>query len=541
MKIGLAIDLGTSGIRIHSIDLEAEKITGTTIALHNPIPGANVIDHLHFALIAGEEATHRLLINAVNKLIDTLGVNPDDVRRVAVCGNPIQLSIFQGIPLGDLAYADAGYLKRHKIKQIERDSMIVSAESVGLPFPNADVYIPPAVKREIGADTLAMIIESGLLKNKGPSLVIDYGTNAEMALKVDDTIFTGSAAAGPAIEGEQIKNGILASPGAISDFEFDVQGGWRTIVLDDEMMRQKGDVVDILNEKIKKEKRDINIRGITGTGVIALIAIGLYSGVISPPKIRTSDHKIHLPGNITFDEEDLKEAGKAIGAIRAGYSTLALKAGIKLTDITRTYMAGASGTYVDALKARRVGLIFPSPEIYQIGNTSLMLARDLVMNPDLLSELQNIAEKLRSTNIFFPTSKEFEDIYLLELGYWTENMPIEHYIDHLNKYGYDLGVNSSSPTTVNRLAERDIPVIGENGLKVVRDIGVTLFAEIEHCTGCKKCERVCPERALEIVEAGEDRYKAVVISELCNGASCLRCVDGCPLHIFNFEKMISKV
>ena len=541
MEVGFAIDLGTSGIRIHSIDLKVGKIMGTTIALHNPIPGANVMDHLHFALIAGEEATHRLLINAVNKLIDTLDVNPGDVRRVAVCGNPIQLSIFQGISLGDLAYADAGYLKRHKIKQIERDSMVVSAESVGLLFPDADVYIPPAIKHEIGADALAMIIESGLLKDEGPSLVIDYGTNAEMALKVGDTILTGSAAAGPAIEGEQIKNGIHTSPGAISDFEFDVQGGWGTIVLNDEMMGQKGDVVDISNEKIKKGKRDINIKGITGTGVIALIAIGLYSGVISPPKIRTSDHKIHLPGNITFYEEDLEEAGKAIGAIRAGYSTLALKAGIKLTDITRAYMAGATGTYVDALKARKAGLISPSPEIYQIGNTSLMLARDLVMNPDLLHELQDIAEKLRSTHVFFPTSKEFEDIYLLELGYWTENMPIELYMDHLRKYGYDLGVNSSSPTTVNRLVERDIPFIGENGLKVMRDIGVTLSAEFEHCTGCKKCEKACPERALKIVEVGEDRYKAVIISESCNGASCLRCVDVCPLCIFNFEKMISKV
>ena len=61
-----------------------------------------------------------------------------------------------------------------------------------------------------------------------------YGTNAEMALKVKDIIYTGSAAAGPALEGQQIKHGTLASPFAISDFEFE-DGALRNYVLNEEM------------------------------------------------------------------------------------------------------------------------------------------------------------------------------------------------------------------------------------------------------------------------------------------------------------------
>ena len=77
--------------------------------------------------------------------------------------------------------------------------------------------MPPAIKHEIGADALAMMLETDFLIQPEPSLVTDYGTNAEMALKVGDRIITASAAAGPAIEGQGISSGMLASLGAICD------------------------------------------------------------------------------------------------------------------------------------------------------------------------------------------------------------------------------------------------------------------------------------------------------------------------------------
>ena len=78
--------------------------------------------------------------------------------------------------------------------------------------------------------------------------------------------------------------------------------------------------------------------------------------------------EIHLPNDIIFTEEDLVEAGKAIGAIRAGHITLCQEAGIRLEDIETAYMSGASGTYVDALKAQELGMI-PAQvkKIYQVG------------------------------------------------------------------------------------------------------------------------------------------------------------------------------
>ena len=92
--------------------------------------------------------------------------------------------------------------------------------------------------------------------------------------------------------------------------------------------------------------------------------------------------------------------------MRAGHFTLIEHAGIKFEDLDIMYMAGASGTYVDAVKAREVGLLPPlCNTIYQIGNTSLSMATDILRDPELLDELQDIANRIRSNHIMFATDK----------------------------------------------------------------------------------------------------------------------------------------
>lgn len=105
MKLGVAIDIGTSGIRAQKIDLDTGDIQKTVITLRNPLPGANVMDHLDFAITYGLDLAQGLHVNAVKHVIETLGVKPEELERMSICGNPIQLSIFQGIPIDDLAYA----------------------------------------------------------------------------------------------------------------------------------------------------------------------------------------------------------------------------------------------------------------------------------------------------------------------------------------------------------------------------------------------------------------------------------------------------
>ena len=69
------------------------------------MPGASVCDHVHFALEVGVPKTHDVIIHNINRVIQHLRIDTAGVTRLAVCGNPIQLSLFQGIEIRDLAYA----------------------------------------------------------------------------------------------------------------------------------------------------------------------------------------------------------------------------------------------------------------------------------------------------------------------------------------------------------------------------------------------------------------------------------------------------
>lgn len=532
MRYGVAIDLGTSGYRAQKIDLDTKEIKRTVITLRNPLPGANVMDHMDFAIHYGQDLAHGLSVNAVKNLLRTLDVQSGELDRLSICGNPIQLSIFQGISIEDLAYAGERKKQKYNIQEQNRNARIISSTEIsGLEEFNCEVVVPPAIKHEVGADALALITKSGMLDSDEISIATDYGTNAEMALKVKDIIYTGSAAAGPALEGQQIKHGTLASPFAISDFEFE-DGALRNYVLNEEMKPDPGDLVDPKTGEILEEGK-IKAKGITGTGVIALLEKALAHGLVELPKVKTPDGLIHLQNKITFSEHDVKEAGKAIGAIRAGHITLCAAAGIKLTDIDTAYMAGAAGTYMDAVKAQKIGLIpYPTGKIAQLGNTSLAVAREILLSEERLWELQDIASQIIGTHIMFALVPEFRDAYVLELAYWEEGMPFKMFKKYLKKKGLPSLDEPISNPVVDKRVERDIPVLGEEGLHVLERVG-TYMTMVVDCPECKRCIKVCPNDAITI----DEENRVMISTDLCEGAHCQKCIRACPPDKFNWENL----
>lgn len=557
-KLGIALDLGTSGFRAQAIDLQENgQILSTAVTDRHPLPGANVIDHLHFALEIGVPESHEVMVHAVNKVLDHLRIDKASVTCLAVCGNPIQLSLFQGIEIRDLAYAGKRKLEDLGVVPPKRNAQVVKAADLkGLDLPaGADVLIPPAVQHEIGADALAMMIQTGMLDKDEVAIVTDYGTNAEMALICKGIVYTGSTAAGPALEGQQIQHGILALPGAISDVVFEpdpaglkgpgagasdqpLKGRLQTFVLNDEMIPIPGDTVDPETGKVLV-KGDQEAVGITGTGVVALFSEGLKSRLIQLPRINTRDLEIHLPDGIIFTEEDLVEAGKAIGAVRAGHITLCQEAGIQLKDIETAYMSGASGTYVDALKAQELGMI-PArvKKIYQVGNTSLAMARDMVRDHQNLWKMQEIADNLRQTHCMFAASKVFEKVYILELSYWTEGMPRAQYQQFLQKYGLPTLAEVTEIPEVIKTVTRDIPDLGTMGLQIISDIGEKKTMIFEGCLGDAECVLKCPENALKMKRKGE-AYAITIDLALCDGMACRRCERVCKGKSFDLKALLT--
>lgn len=538
VDLGIALDIGTSGFRAQAIDLTDNKTLSTAITTRHPIPGSNVIDHINFAIDAGENEANRLIVDTIEKLLPLLKVDLGKVTKMAVCGNPFQLSLFQKIEIRDLAYAGQKMLETLKVVPPKRDGDILPASELGLgTIPGAMVIIPPAVGHEIGADALAMLLMTGALEQDEPCLVIDYGTNAEMALIKDGNIFSGSAAAGPALEGQQIEMGMLAAPGTISDTNV-MENGWECWVLDEGYVAKKGDLIDPRSGTIKgKGEMHGQAKGITGTGVVAALDCGMSAGLIKLPKILTEDTKVHLQDGVHITERDVDEAGKAIGALRAGYLTLMREAGLWIDDVPISFMSGASGLYVDAVKAQRVGMVSPgSTRIIQYGNTSLALARELTMGKIELDDLRQFAQKLRATHCMFATSETFKNLYSIELSLWSYGMPLISYNDMLDIYGLPHLRLEPVRATIERKVRRDIPDLGSMGISVLHDPGTMLSAELDGCIQCGKCVESCPEDALAILD--EDPHpRAAVRSDLCLGTACKRCELVCPEHVMKIRSL----
>jgi methylamine methyltransferase corrinoid protein reductive activase len=347
MELVIGLDIGTSGVRLQALDAETKKIISTAISLHNPLPGSNVIDHLHFAVKAGSEVAHGVITDTINTLLNSLEIDLKAVKRMALCGNPTQMSIFQGMEVRDLVFGGDNMLRRLGVKRLDRRVTVMDAGSLGLAInPEAEVFIPPTIQQQIGADALAMIIKSGILDQKKPCMVTDYGTNAEIGLKVGDTLYTGSCAAGPAIEGGEIDKGVLASPGAISDVTVLEDGNWKMQVLNDDMISQDSFIANSQTGEVQEKLPTyFEPRGITGTGTIATMATGFDSGLLQrlPPYIKTPDHCLHISKNqnIVFTPKDYLNSTRCFAAFKAGHTALVEKSGVAFEDIKSIFVGQA--------------------------------------------------------------------------------------------------------------------------------------------------------------------------------------------------------
>ena len=540
MAYGIALDLGTSGFRSHLVDLDkGGKILDTAITSRHPLPGANIMDHMHFWMKSGREITHKIIVQTIYDLISLYGKDKlSQVTKVSVCGNPIQLSLFEDIEVRDLAFAGKNKLKSLGVVAPSRKAHTTTAGDIGLLAidPETEILIPPAIRHEIGADALAMIIKSGMLEKKETCMVTDYGTNAEMGLYYDGELYSGSAAAGPAMEGQSIEFGALASPGVVSDVEVNEDGTWNNIVLDDKLVPIVASKVDPVTGKETKIL-DYRAKGITGTGTVSCISEGLKTGVIPLPGIDTPDHRVHLTNGIYLSEKDIKEAGKAMGAIRAGHRTLMYEVGLSDWDVKTMYMAGASGTYVDPLKAQYCGMI-PRvlDEVYQLGNTSLMMAHDLLKSDKTLDHMQDVANSISANHIMFAGNQKFEDMYVLELAYWDEGMPMDMYNLMMESSGFPKLPDIVPPKICKRIVKSDIPDIGA-GLHTLEQVGMIMKGKFTGCTGCKKCQRGCPEKALTVYDQTDGSHEINIRSDLCLGTACQACEFNCPEKVYKFTDL----
>jgi len=245
---------------------------------------------------------------------------------------------------------------------------------------------------------------------------------------------------------------------------------------------------------------------------------------------------IRLQNGVVFDEEDFVEVGKTIAAFTSGHITLTAECGISLKDIKSMFMSGASGTYMSSPKAARIGLIPGTVErTVQAGNTSLAMARDMVINPELIDHLQSAADSIRAKHIMFANSKIFENAFAVELGVWTQGMSAEGEEKMLKHFGLEPRPSLNPHINVIKLVQRDIQDLGPQGLTVVEDIGINLVDTLTDCLGDYRCVKACPEAAITVSKERENLWRITISSDKCMGTACRRCERACKSKILHLE------
>ena len=344
-----AVDIGTTTVAMQLIDPVNGGAVKTYTALNSQrMYGADVIGRIEAAGKgkAGDlqECIRRVLREGMDSLTDR-GRRP--VRRMMIGANTTMVHLLMGYPCESLGiYPFLPY----NIKRIETSW----TEVTGQADRDLPVSICPGISTYVGGDITAGLYALDFHKREKVSVLIDLGTNGEMAVGNRERILAASAAAGPAFEGGNIVCGTGSVPGAICHAE------WK-----DGRLR-----VETISGKEPS--------GICGTGIIEILYCLLEAEIMDETgrleaPWDSEGFPVDEKGNIRIYQKDIREIQLAKAAVRAGLETLLAEYGITAPDVEEICLAGGFGYEMDVRKASGIGLL-PSgceDKVRAVGNTCL--------------------------------------------------------------------------------------------------------------------------------------------------------------------------
>ena len=209
---GICVDIGTTTVCMNLVDLKTGDIIAKNSALNAQTKyGLDVLTRITFEF-ENENAAKILqhsIVSSMNKLIDKMiiesKIDRKDIKEVDIAANTTMVHMLLGV--------DARSLGKFPYKPVFTEAKSVMCENIGLNL-DAKLYTLPNVSAYIGADIVAGAYVTDM-RNRENTLFIDIGTNGEIVLKTNDKLYCCSCAAGPALEGMNIKCGMRAEQGDI--------------------------------------------------------------------------------------------------------------------------------------------------------------------------------------------------------------------------------------------------------------------------------------------------------------------------------------
>lgn len=390
-RYGIAVDIGTTTIAMQLVNLETKvsEDVYTTINRQRAY-GADVISRIE----ASNEGKKAALRNSIqNDLLQGIESLTDGgripVETMVIGANTTMVHLLMGYSCSTLGVAP--------FTSVNIDTIHTTYEEL---FQKVDqqfsITIFPGISTYVGGDITAGLYTLGFNQTETVSVLIDLGTNGEMAIGNKDRILTASTAAGPAFEGGNITFGTGSIPGAICSVDF------------------KGDEVQV--GTIQNETP----AGICGTGVIDAVYELMQAELVDETGLLDEEYfedgfpiaKNADGETIVFYQKDVREIQLAKAAVRAGVETLMLHYGVSCDDVDTIYIAGGFGYKMNIEKAVGIGLLPKDclEKVKAVGNSCLKGAKEYLLNADAAASVARILE--RTSEVQLSNDIHFNEFYM---------------------------------------------------------------------------------------------------------------------------------
>lgn len=371
---GAAVDIGTTTVALYIYDMAQTKLIGTYSALNAQTTlGADVIARIGYCITNenGTQVMREKITDTINRLIGQAlddGIQPENIYNVILCGNATMQHLFLGFypeKLGKVPFISA---TMQSIDIAGRDSMLdVNGCAV--------VTFLPLLGGFVGADTTSVLAS---LPNDGKArLMIDLGTNGELAAGSGDAFTVASTACGPALEGAGLSCGMRAATGAIEHFSItpDKQPVSKIIGgAAPEGICGSG-IIDILAELIRHGVVNERGRMLSKKEYEARFGADGLSTRIEETEtekrfVLTSAEENKNGKTVYFSQKDVRQIQLAKAAIYTGCDKVTEGFGQAREGLSEVCLAGAFGNYIDIANAQYIGLLpdYPGVPVRGIGN-----------------------------------------------------------------------------------------------------------------------------------------------------------------------------
>jgi uncharacterized 2Fe-2S/4Fe-4S cluster protein (DUF4445 family) len=391
---GVAVDIGTTTVVVHLIDLMTAGFVQACASLNDQIAhGEDVISRIIHAqeneggLQQLRDEARATINRCIGRMRDEYGVAQEEIIAAACVGNTVMTHLLLGI--------DPAAIRREPYIPALKTAPTLRASEVGLNIhPSAPVHLAPCVSSYVGGDITAGTLATAMAESPRLTLFIDMGTNGEMVIGNQEWLVCCSCSAGPAFEGSGVEYGMYATVGAIERLSYDAPS----------------DRVEYMTIG------DAKPRGICGSGLVDALATLVRAGVTDragridlgfpsrrvrvrnerPEFVFVWGEEVGRADDISLGEDAIQNLIRSKAAVYAGAETLLESLGLDAGSVEQILVAGAFGNYLDAESAVTIGLLpdVPLERIRFVGNTAVAGARMALLGRSARKRTEELARRM---------------------------------------------------------------------------------------------------------------------------------------------------